>query len=429
MSRVTLPIVLHDPHILLIGGGPVALQKAQVMHRNGIDFDVIAITALEQMYGLSPSVQCRAVRQDDCLGYGIIIDATGDEAVSSMLLALKQEHRFMLNVVDVPERCDFFFAALIEHGPIKIAVSSSGGSPVIAQAIRDKIARLLPSSLATLASKAMKERLEGIIRPKRLRCEAQSLLGRVSLVGCGTGDLELLTLKAYRLIQEADVVFLDHLISEEIIAIIPKKTLKISVGKRKDHHSTSQEDINAMLIEYAQKGLEVARLKAGDPYIFGRGAEEAQALLHAGIRVDVVPGISSALAGPLAAGIAPTARGYAANLSIVSAHLAGNRINTQWIELLKMKEHTTIVLMGITRAAEIMASALDAGVDGDLPVAIISNASRPEQSEIITTLKQLPEAAKAASRPAIIVFGDVVHLHTVLPKYHQESEEYHDKTA
>ncbi|WP_345989643.1 uroporphyrinogen-III C-methyltransferase [Sulfurimonas sp. HSL1-2] len=426
MQRITLPVVLHNPKILLIGGGPVALQKAQVMRRNQIDFDVIAALCSEAMRSLVPEACERSVTEEDCREYGIIIDATGNAGVTAMLTALKQRQRFLLNVVDVPEQCDFFFAALIEQGPVKIAVSSSGGSPAIAQAIRDKIARMLPASLAALGQKAMRERLAGHIRPGALKAEANRQLGRVHLVGCGTGDVDLLTLKAYRLITEADVVFVDHLVSEEIKAIIPKATMVIHVGKRKGHHSIKQEKINELLIEYAQKGLEVARLKAGDPYIFGRGAEEAQALAAEGIRVEVVPGISSAVAGPLAAGIAPTARGYAANLSIVSAHLAGNRINTEWIDLLKLKNHTTIVLMGVSRAKEIVEKALEAGVAATMPCAVISNASRPDQQRFVTTLEGLPAVAENAPRPAIIVFGDVVNLHAVLPQYINEGE-YHDQ--
>ncbi len=427
--RTTLPVVFNNPKILLIGGGHVACQKAEVMHRNGVAFDVIAEEVAEGLTPLCRDVRVRRVASKDLEAYRIVIDATGNPAVTTMVVEAKRELGFMLNVVDVPECCDFFFAALVEYGPLKIAVSSSGGSPAVAQAVRDKIGRMLPRSLGVLTTLGLMERLRGIIRSKELRAAAQRELGRVHLVGCGTGDVELLTLKAYRLIQEADVVFIDHLISDEIRSLIPESTLKISVGKRKGHHSVRQEEINAMLIEYALKGLEVARLKAGDPYIFGRGAEEAMALAEAGIRVEVVPGISSAIAGPLSAGIAPTARGYAANLSIVSAHLAGNSVNLEWIDLLGMKNHTTIVLMGLSRAEEITAEALKRGYDPTLPAAIVSNASRPDQTRIVTTLSQLPEAARDAERPGIIVFGDVVNLHAVLPQYHFEKELIHDKTA
>jgi len=427
--RLTLPIVLNNPHILLIGAGAVAAQKAQVMLRNQITFDVIAETPSDAMPPVNNFIR-RRITPADILSYAIIIDATGNPDVTQMLLNEKTKRPFMLNVVDEPELCDFFFAALLEYGPLKVAVSSSGGSPTLAQQVRDKIGRMLPKSLESLGNTLQQKRRQGIIDVPAARNSAKKALGKVSLVGCGTGDVELLTLKAYRLIREADVVFVDHLISDEIEAAIPERTLRISVGKRKGHHSVNQEAINAMLIDYAAKGYEVARLKAGDPYIFGRGAEEAEALIAAGIRVDVVPGVSSAIAGPLSAGIAPTARGYATNLSVVSAHLSGNRFNSEWIDLLTIKNHTTIVLMGLSRAKEIVKAAIEKGVDPQMPTAIVSNASRPNQTRIITTLAGLAAAAETAERPGIIVFGDVVNLHAVLPQHENLEEELlHDKIA
>ena len=285
---------------------------------------------------------------------------------------------------------------------------------------------MLPKTLASLAETLQIKRDRGIINTGEALLQANAMLGKVSLVGCGTGDAELLTLKAYRLIREADVVFIDHLISDEILNIIPEATIKVSVGKQKGVHCIQQEKINEMLIDYARRGHEVARLKAGDPYIFGRGAEEAIALVEAGIRVDVVPGICSAIAGPLSAGIAPTARGYAANLSIVSAHLAGNILNTEWIDLLKLKNHTTVVLMGLSRAGEIVEAAIAAGVSPSLPAAIVSNASRSNQKRVITTLEALAQAAEHAEKPAIIVFGNVVELHKVLPQHENFFKEFRD---
>jgi uroporphyrin-III C-methyltransferase/precorrin-2 dehydrogenase/sirohydrochlorin ferrochelatase len=429
MQYKTLPIILKDMKILLIGGGKVALQKAEVMQRNKIDFELVSESFIEEFKTINTSLSRKSFEISDIEGYSVVVDATGSEEVMHKLLAYKEEKNFLYNCVDVPEVCDFFFAALIEYGSLKIAVSSAGASPTLAQSVRDKIKRLLPREIEALNDELQRSRKKGNIDIQGARAKAKKMLGKVTLVGCGTGDVELLTLKAYKTIQSADVVFIDHLISDEIIDIIPKDTMKISVGKQKGAHSVKQEKINEMLIEYANKGLEIARLKAGDPYIFGRGAEEAQALLEHNIRVDVIPGISSAIAGPLSAGIAPTARGYATNLSIVSAHLAGNSINTQWIDLLKMKNHTTIVLMGLSRADEIVKAALEAGADADLPTAIISNASRPNQTRVITTLKDLPTAAKDAPRPGIIVFGDVVNLHKVLPQYESTEEIEYAKIA
>jgi len=422
MKYKTLPIVLKDMKILLIGGGKVALQKAQVMQRNHVDFSCVSLDYIDEFQEIKAKQVEKKFELDDIDSFSIVVDATGSKDLMKKLLAHKHTNNFLYNCVDVPEVCDFFFAALIEYGEMKVAVSSAGASPTLAQSVRDKIKRMLPRELESLNNDLRAKREQGIIDVSQARQRAKRALGKVSLVGCGTGDVELLTLKAYRLIQEADVVFMDHLISDEIIEIIPKDTMKISVGKKKGAHSVKQEKINEMLIEYASKGLEVARLKAGDPYIFGRGAEEAQALVKEGIRVDVIPGISSAVAGPLSAGIAPTARGYATNLSIVSAHLAGNSINTEWIDLLKIKNHTTIVLMGLSRAKEIQEMALNSEIDADFPVAIISNVSRPNQERKITTLKNLYEVAKDAPRPGIMVFGKVVDLHKVLPQYQNIQE-------
>ena len=429
MHYKTLPIILKDMKILLIGGGKVALQKAEVMQRNNIEFEVISNEYIDAFKSILTQQRVKEFEIEDIREFGVVIDATGSVEVMNKLLEQKRKHNFLYNCVDVPKVCDFFFAALIEYGSLKIAVSSSGASPTLAQSVRDKIKRVLPRELEALNDELQRTRNEGLIDINQAKTQAKKILGKVTLVGCGTGDVDLLTIKAYNTIKSADVVFIDHLISDEIIDIVPKDTMKISVGKQKGAHSVKQEKINEMLIEYASKGFDVARLKAGDPYIFGRGAEEAQALLEQNIRVDVIPGISSAIAGPLSAGIAPTARGYATNLSIVSAHLAGNSINTQWIELLKMKNHTTIVLMGLSRADEIVKVALEAGADANMPTAIISNASRPNQTRVITTLKDLPSHAKDAPRPGIIIFGDVVNLHKVLPQYETNEEIHYAKIA
>jgi uroporphyrin-III C-methyltransferase/precorrin-2 dehydrogenase/sirohydrochlorin ferrochelatase len=421
----TLPIVLNNKKILLIGGAKVALQKAQVMHRNSIDFEVIALHVSEQMKNLcelfpSKVLTCKPFSKEDCKDFEIIIDATGNMEVTNILLELKKEKNILLNVVDVPELCDFYFASLLEYGSLKIAVSSGGASPTITQVIRDKIAELIPKEIEHLTDETMELRKNGIINKEETREKTKKLLSKVYLVGCGTGDVELLTIKAYNIIKNVDVVFIDHLIADEIIDIIPKETIRVFVGKQKGFHSVKQEEINKLLLEYAAQGFSIARLKSGDPYIFGRGSEEAIAMVENGIRVEVIPGISSAIAGPLLSGIAPTARGYATNLSIVSAHLAGNRVNLEWIPLLKFSNHTVVVLMGVSRAKEIKKCAQNIGVDMDKDVAIISNASRKDQSVRIGKLSELEALCCDAMRPALIVFGDVVNLHSVLPKYGEE---------
>ena len=416
----TLPIILHNKKILLIGCGNVALQKAEVLHRNNIDFEVIALHVNKQMEKFCDLLTCKAFEKEDIKDFEIIVDATGVKEIADLLLEIKKEKNILINIVDVPELCDFYFASLLEYGPLKIAVSSAGASPTITQVIRDKIAALVPKEIELLTDETMELRKNGIIDKEATRAKTKKLLSKVYLVGCGTGDVELLTIKAYNIIQNVDVVFIDHLIAQEIIDIIPQETIRVFVGKQKGFHSLKQEEINSLLLEYAAQGFSIARLKSGDPYIFGRGSEEAISMLENGIRVEVIPGISSAIAGPLLSGIAPTARGYATNLSIVSAHLAGNRVNLEWIPLLKFANHTVVVLMGVSRAKEIKKCAQNIGVDMDKDVAIISNASRKDQSVRIGKLQELEELCHDAQRPALIVFGDVVNLHTVLPKYGEE---------
>ncbi len=417
MPYKTLPIILKDMKILLIGGGKVALQKAEVMQRNGVNFAIVSKEFIPEFQSITAQKQIKEFAVSDVNSFFIVVDATGSKELMQRLLEHKHTHNFLYNCVDVPEVCDFFFAALVEYGSVKVAVSSSGASPTLAKALRDKIKRDLPKNLALLNEDLQSKRTQGIINMQEAKIATNKLLGKVYLVGCGTGDVELLTMKAYKLIKSVDVVFLDHLIAQEIIDIIPQETQQIFVGKQKGFHSIKQEEINAQLKEFAQKGLTVARLKSGDPYVFGRGSEEALSMVEAGITVEVVPGISSAIAGPLLAGIAPTARGYATNMSIVSAHLAGNRVNLEWIPMLKYNNHTVVVLMGISRAREIRKCAQNIGVDMQKSVAVISNASRSNQSVLTGTLAELDALCKDALRPALIVIGDVVNLHDKLPKY------------
>ncbi|MDY0116192.1 MAG: uroporphyrinogen-III C-methyltransferase [Sulfurimonadaceae bacterium] len=245
--------------------------------------------------------------------------------------------------------------------------------------------------------------------------------GKIYLVGCGLGDVEQLTLKAYRTIREAKIILYDHLISKEILDLLSSNTRKVYVGKAKDRHSISQERINHLIAGYAEQGFSVARLKSGDPYIFGRGSEEALFLLERGFEVDVIAGISSCVSGSACAGIPPTARGYAASFSVVSAHLKEGEFNTDWLPLLKLSNHTTVVLMGLSLAEQIKKAAYAIGVSPTLPIAIVANASRPEQQSVVTTLSKLDEAAKKIDGPAVIVFGDVVNLHGKLPGYQSQS--------
>jgi uroporphyrin-III C-methyltransferase/precorrin-2 dehydrogenase/sirohydrochlorin ferrochelatase len=413
----TLPVLLKSPRILLIGGGTVALHKATVLKENQVFFELLARHFNDgfQPLGLHRAMRTKEVDSSDLKPFNIIIDASGESAVAELLRNERQERFLLLNIVDDPENSDFYFASLLNYGQLKIAVSTNGASPTIGQVVRDRIRTLIPEEIADLVAEKASMRARGVIDAAATRAEALTRLAQVDLIGCGPGDVELLTLQACRCIDQAEVVLYDHLIPQDILDLVPEQAEQIYVGKQKQAHSLKQEAINRLTLEHARRGLRVARLKSGDPYVFGRGAEEAEFLARHGIRVRVIPGISSALAAPSAAGIPLTARGYATNVSIVSAHLAGSRLNTDWLPLLEIPNHTTVLLMGLSFAQEIAELALQAGAPTDMPVAIVSHATRDAQKTIITRLDKLGVKANQAERPAVLVFGDVVNLHTVLP--------------
>ncbi|CAA6799589.1 MAG: Uroporphyrinogen-III methyltransferase (EC [uncultured Sulfurovum sp.] len=408
MKNNTLPILLKNPSILLIGGGNVALQKAQVLHENNIDFCMVAEVCLDEIFSLCSNISVKAFELSD-VEQSIVIDATGNMHVTEQLVALKKERNILLNVVDVPHLCDFYFMALTKNRPLQIAVSSNGASPTAAQHFRDECEALIPENIDQYLEKKQKERNNKMINIEKTTQELKHLNSKVYLVGCGLGDPDLLTLKAYRIIQEADVVLHDNLISDEIMALVPEATTKVYVGKKKGHHSKSQHDIHETILEYTAKGLTVARLKSGDPFIFGRGAEELLFLNEHNIPCEVIAGISSAIAAPLVAGIPITARDFASSFSVVSPHSKGNSLNLTWVDLLHKENHTVVVLMGLSRIPEILEETARQNVPNNMPCAIISNASRPNQKIATCTLDGLEEASKGMVRPSILVFGNVVN--------------------
>ncbi|MDA7817293.1 uroporphyrinogen-III C-methyltransferase [Sulfurimonas sp.] len=414
MKNKTLPILLKNQKILLIGGGNVALQKAEVLSNNNIDFRIISKELNKNILKTTDNIEKKNFKLKDIKDYKIIIDATGNKKVTNKLLKYKKTNDILLNVVDVPNICDFYFMALTKNRPLQIAVSSNGASPTAAKYFRDQCEDMIPKDITNYMELKQKERDNGLINVEATKKELKKSTAKVYLVGCGLGDVELLTIKAYKIILDSDVVLYDHLISDEIMALVPKKTKKIYVGKQKDYHSKSQEEINSLIIKYAKKGLKVARLKSGDPFVFGRGAEELVELLKVGIQTEVIAGISSSISAPLLADIPITARDYAVGFSVVSAHLKGNSVYLDWIDILKKKNHTVVVLMGLSRVSEIVKEANRIGISKKKPCAIISNASRQNQKVIRGTIQDLETMALGVERPAILVFGDVVKLNKKL---------------
>ena len=413
MKNKTLPILLKNQKILLIGGGNVALQKAQVLSENEIDFTIISENFKDGIFHTTNNLIRKKFKVKDIKDHYIIIDATGNEKVTKKLLKYKKTHDILLNVVDVPKYCDFYFMALTPNRPLQIAVSSNGASPTAAKFFRDECEKLIPKDITAYLEEKQKQRDNGIIEVKATKKELESKKTKAYLVGCGLGDPELLTIKAYNIITSVDVVLYDHLISKEIMKLVPKDTIKESVGKQKDFHSKTQEEINALIIKYIKEGYTVARLKSGDPFVFGRGAEELHDLVNENIPTEVIPGISSSISGCSTAGIPITARGYAAGFTVVSAHLKGNSVNLDWVDLLKKDNHTVVVLMGLSRVKEILAESKRLGISGDKLCAIVSNASRTDQKVQTCSLDNLEICAQDMPRPAILVFGDVVKYRTI----------------
>jgi uroporphyrin-III C-methyltransferase len=314
--------------------------------------------------------------------------------------------------VDNPKESDFFFNSLIIKDDLKISVSTSGKSPKLGQIIRDEIEKNLPKNIGSLLNDFGKIRENGEMNISEIEKKGKSAFGKVFLIGAGTGDPELLTIKAYKTIHKMDTIFFDHLISDEILEIIPNKIKIVSVGKQKGSHSKKQVEINKLMLDEVRQGKKVGRLKAGDPYIFGRGGEEFLYLVENGVSVEVISGISSAISN----GIPPTFRGLSSSFTVVSAHLRGNSLNLDWIHFLKMENHTLIVLMGLSRVSEIFNESTKQNISLKTQVLIISNISRKNEKRISTTLENLIIDSKKADRPAIMIFGRVVELESQINK-------------
>jgi uroporphyrin-III C-methyltransferase len=239
--------------------------------------------------------------------------------------------------------------------------------------------------------------------------------GAVWLVGAGPGDPELLTLKALKALQTAEVVVHDGLVSDEILDLAPVSARRISVAKRKSRHSYAQEEINRMLVAFAQEGLEVVRLKGGDPFIFGRGGEELEACREAGVECHVVPGVTAALAAGAGAGAPLTHRGSAQAVTFVTGHAAsGGEPDLDW-ESLARPNQTVVIYMGVSTAAGIAARLIAAGRPGSTPALVVENASRADENRIVTTLAALPAAAEAVTGPALLIVGEAMALAQPMP--------------
>ncbi|MDD6056270.1 MAG: uroporphyrinogen-III C-methyltransferase [Helicobacteraceae bacterium] len=397
--------------VLLIGAGVVAEQKHRVLNSLKWEVSIVAKEILSPYFS-DFSVILREFSFEILSDYEVVIDASGDAALGAELWRRKREFGYLLNVVDNPKFCDFYFGALARFGEVSVLVSTNGASPLLAQSIRDKIARILPKNITNLADKLMwnrKRELPSLTQREAIKKECKRALGKVFIIGCGPNSLELLTLKALECLHLIDIALVDNLVGAEILALLKELEVPcISVAKEKGKHSVSQDEINSLMLKYAQEGKSVGRLKGGDPLIFGRLFEELSFLQNHGVEAEVISGISSALNGALSSGILPTIRGVSSGVLIVSAHLRESMFNAKWLEILKGGDYTLIVLMAYSFASKIVKTAKELGIPLAIPAAFVSKVNFKEQKCVIGTLGSLEKMASMCEKPAILIIGKSV---------------------
>ncbi|CAI0929050.1 siroheme synthase CysG [Serratia entomophila] len=438
--------------VLVVGGGEVAARKVDLLQRAGAEIRIVA-------QSLSPELEQQR-RQGQVLWLGTAFDprqldevflaiaATDDAALNALVFAEADKRRLLANVVDDQPLCSFIFPSIIDRSPLVVAVSSSGQAPVLARMLREKLEALLPASLGQMAEVAgrwrgrVKQRLASIAERRRFwektfggrfstlvangqaeQAERQleqdlqrfalggeGVQGEIALVGAGPGDVGLLTLRGLQVMQQADVVLYDHLVSEEILDLVRRDAERICVGKRAGAHSVIQEETNRLLVELAQQGKRVVRLKGGDPFIFGRGGEELQVAAAAGIPFQVVPGVTAAAGATAYAGIPLTHRDHAQSVTFITGHCRPDGDGLDWADLARARQ-TLAIYMGTMKAADISRRLIANGRAASTPVAVISRGTRADQQVQTGTLQQLEELAQGAPLPALLVIGEVVELH------------------
>jgi uroporphyrin-III C-methyltransferase/precorrin-2 dehydrogenase/sirohydrochlorin ferrochelatase len=441
---------------LVVGGGDVAARKVSLLLRAGGKVTVIAPSLCESLQGRLNAgdilVQQKKFEAADVGNYAVIIAATNDQAINRTISELAQQKNIPVNVVDQPELCSFIVPSIIDRSPVQVAVSTGGASPVLARLLRARLETMIPSAYGKLA--AFMEEFRGKVKqhvkdPDKRRHFWETVVqgpiaemvfsgkeeaareamhtaidqeghamprrGEVYLVGAGPGDPDLLTFRALRLLQQADVIVYDRLVSEEILELARRDADLVYVGKERDRHTLPQEDINQMLARIAKKGKRVLRLKGGDPFIFGRGGEEIETLMQAGVPFQIVPGITAAAGAASYGGIPLTHRDYAQSVLFVTGHLKDGSMNLNWKALVQPNQ-TVVVYMGLLGAKLLCEKLIEYGMRPDMPIALVQQATTPQQKVFIGTLQTMPEIIdqNIIKPPTLIIVGEVVQLHNKL---------------
>ncbi|MFZ0329913.1 MAG: siroheme synthase CysG [Acinetobacter bohemicus] len=450
MDIFPISLKLQQQPCLIVGGGHIAYRKAVLLAKAGAVIHVIApeiesnlLEIVESSQGqyvqapFSPDIQLR--------NYRLVIAATNDKAVNIQVFEACEAEKILVNSVDDLPHCRFMVPAIIDRSPLVVSIATNGTSPVLSRQIRTQLEATIPHGMGKLAdfsgqwrasvkakiinpderrifwedlyASPLKEHVfnDNIVEANRLIEQAllewKAPKGEVYLVGAGPGDPELLTLKALRLMQQADVVIYDRLVSPAILELCRRDADKIYVGKARSNHSVAQEGINALLVEYAAQGKRVCRLKGCDPFIFGRGGEEIQELFAAGVAFQVVPGITAASGCSAYAGIPLTHRDYAQSVRFLTGHLKEGSPELPWKELV-YENQTLVLYMGLVGLEKICAQLIAHGQRPNMPVALISKGTTPEQKVVVGTLADI--ASKVSEyqiqAPTLTIIGEVVSL-------------------
>jgi uroporphyrin-III C-methyltransferase/precorrin-2 dehydrogenase/sirohydrochlorin ferrochelatase len=449
---------LKNRSCLVVGGGAIAERKTALLLRAGADVTLVApdlchnLTTWRDMGRYTH--KARAFRNEDLSGQHLAIAATNDPAVNQQIAEIAGNLRIPVNVVDQPELCSFIVPSIIDRSPVVAAISTGGASPVLARLIRSRLESLIPAGygrLAQLCNRFRQRVKEHFADPADRRLfwdrilqggvaerifsghdeEADQLMeqalskpisadkmGEVYLVGAGPGDPDLLTFRALRLMQQADVVIYDRLVAKPILDMTRHDAEHIYVGKERDKHTMRQEEINQLLAKLAKQGKRVLRLKGGDPFIFGRGGEEIDTLAAEGVPFQVIPGITAASGCASYAGIPLTHRDYAQSVTFVTGHLKDGTMNINW-KMLAQPSQTIVFYMGLVGLPVICKELRNHGVDKDMPIALIQQGTTHLQRVFTGTLETILDIVEQErpKPPTLIIVGRVVELQKKLAWY------------
>ncbi|UYN98049.1 MAG: siroheme synthase CysG [Enhydrobacter sp.] len=451
MGSFPLFLALKDRRALVVGGGEAAVRKIELLLAAGAQVTLIAQTVVGEIAQQIADGRIiwggRAFDDADLIGVSLVIVAVEDDVLQARVSHAAQQRGVPVNVVDRPALSSFTMPAIVDRGPVTVAISTGGAAPVLARRLKAEIERVLPATIGRLARFAdifraqvrrtlpepqtrrrfwdrvfegraaelalagdeIGARRELIRLLDGVRGERHPCQGMVHLVGAGPGDPDLLTLKAHRLLQQADVVVYDRLVSTAVLAMARRDAERIYVGKRRGHHHVTQSEINARLIALARAGRSVVRLKAGDPFVFGRGGEEFEVLLDAGIAVEVVPGITAALGCAASAGIPLTHRDHAQACVFVAGQMCDGKVDLDW-RLLARPKQTVVIYMVVRTLPIIVAELRRFGMVAHTPVALIESGTTERERRLVGTLATIEDLAARArfDGPTLCMVGETV---------------------